>query len=67
MENDLETIKKFAKTSIWDFKRALEVVLSEMNITGFVPGVYDLHSAFMIVVKDEQTKAKKYLESNPSF
>jgi hypothetical protein len=52
-----------AKTSNWDFKRALEVVLSEMDITGFVPGVYDLHSAFMIAVKEEQDKAKIYLKT----
>ena len=63
MENDLESIKKFAKTSIWDFKRTLEVVLSEMDITDFVPGVYDLHSAFMIAVKEEQDKAKNYLKT----
>ena len=62
-ENDLETIKKFAKTSIWDFKRALEVALSEIGIVDVVTGVYDLKSSFLIAVADEQIKAEKYLNS----
>jgi hypothetical protein len=63
MENDLPAIKKFAETSIWDFKRALEVALSELGIEGIVPGVYDLNYKFMALVKEEQDKAREYLKS----
>ena len=39
METDLATIKKFAKTSIWDFFRALEVALSEFRHNHHPSGV----------------------------
>jgi len=35
-----------------------------LDIVDSVPGVYSLKSAFMIVVKDEQIKARKYLDQN---
>jgi hypothetical protein len=37
--NTLSTIKIFAETSIWDFKRALEVALLELGIEGITPGL----------------------------
>jgi hypothetical protein len=61
--NDLPTIEKFTEKSIWEFKRALEVALSEMGIAGMVPGVYDLNETFVIAVKHEQDKAREYLKS----
>ncbi len=58
----INPVEKFAKTGISEFKRALEVVLSEMGIEGMVPGVYDLFGEFLFIVKKEQDKAKDWLK-----
>ena len=60
---DISAIEKFTERSIWEFKRGLEVALSEMGIEGMVPGVYDLNEAFVIAVRHEQDKAREYLKS----
>ena len=56
MEDNKQIIGKFTNTSIWDFSRALEVILSEVGIQGSIAGVYDLYSAFLIAIKQEQEK-----------
>jgi hypothetical protein len=61
--DDLSNIEKFTEKSIWEFKHALEVVLSDMGVEGIIPGVYDLNEAFVIAVKNEQDKAREYLKS----
>ncbi len=58
---EIKTVEKFAKTETSAFKRALEVVLSEMGIEGRIPGAYDLFSEFMYTVNKEQAKAREYL------
>lgn len=58
-------IEKFAKTSIGDFRHALELILSDMDIQCSFPGVYDLTSAFMIMINTEREKAQEYLKKNP--
>jgi hypothetical protein len=56
-------IEKFANTSIWAFKRALEVALSELGIESQVTGVYDIEYSFIALVKKEQDKAGIFLNS----
>jgi hypothetical protein len=61
--DDSSNIEKFTEKSIWEFKRALDVALSEMGVEGIIPGVYDLNEAFVVAVKNEQDKAREYLKS----
>ena len=61
--DDLSNIEKFTEKSIWEFKRGLEVVLSDMGVKGIIPGVYDLNEAFVIAVKREQDKAREFLKN----
>jgi hypothetical protein len=61
-----ELIEKFVDTSVWDIRKALEGCMSDLGIAGTVPGVYDLNSVLMILIKGQQDLAKKYLSENYS-
>jgi hypothetical protein len=56
-----QAVEKFAYTSIWEFKRALEDALNMLGIEKSVAGVYDFNAAFLVAVHAEQRKAQAFL------